>query len=80
MKVALIESKPSRTDFVNRFDNSFEILVEHALEDYEEEFDQLSDRLYEEDPTNQMGIDDFIFLGNFEWLQQEIWMLNKLKY
>ena len=24
MKVALIESKPSRTDFVNRFDNSFE--------------------------------------------------------
>jgi hypothetical protein len=24
MKVALIESKPSRTDFVNRFDNAFE--------------------------------------------------------
>ena len=24
MKVALIESKPSRTDFANRFNNSFE--------------------------------------------------------
>ncbi len=62
-----------------KFDKSVEILVEHVLEYYEEKFDQLSKRLHAEDPTNQMGIDDFILLGNFVWLQQEIWMLKKLK-
>ena len=35
--------------------------------------------MHKEDPSNQMGIDDFIFLGNFEWLQQELWFLNRCK-
>ncbi len=32
-----------------------------------------------EDPTCQMGVDDFIFLGNFTWLQREAWLLNEFK-
>ena len=61
------------------FDSSIDKLVENILEKYEAEIDLFAEYMHKEDPSNQMGIDDFIFLGNFEWLQQELWFLNRCK-
>ncbi|MBD9417541.1 hypothetical protein IB234_23495 [Pseudomonas sp. PDM16] len=62
-----------------RFNSTTESLVSEILENHEIEIDFFDATMASEDPTCQMGIDDFIFLGDFEWVQQELWLLNKFK-
>lgn len=64
---------------LKKFDSSTDRLVNDILDEYESEIDLFDDLMMKEDPTCQMGVDDFIFLGNFEWLQQELWFLNKCR-
>ncbi|MBK8453742.1 MAG: hypothetical protein WAQ53_12960 [Thiofilum sp.] len=61
------------------FDATLDNLVEGILQKYETIFNLLEDMLLKEDPTCQMSVDNFIFLGGFIWLQQELWLLNQCK-
>ncbi len=61
------------------FDETNESIVESILNKYEKEIDLFDGYMLNEDPTCQMGVDDFIFLGNFTWLQREAWLLNEFK-
>jgi hypothetical protein len=62
-----------------KFDLTVDELVIRMLDEYESEIDLFDGYMIKEDPTCQMGVDDFIFLGNFEWIQKEIWLLSKCK-
>lgn len=61
------------------FDQTVDNLVENILEKYEAEVDLFDEHKHKEDPTCQMSVDDYIFLANFEWLQEELWFLNRSK-
>ena len=62
-----------------KFTSASESIVDEILENRESEIGIFDSMMISEDPTCQMGVDDFIFLGDFVWLQQELWMLNKFK-
>lgn len=62
---------------LKRFDLQADELLDSILDRYESELEYFDERLIEQDPTCQMGVDEFIFLGNFEWLQKEAWLLKE---
>ena len=53
--------------------------IANAINDKETFFEKLQDTLYVEDPTNQMSIRDYIFLGGFSWLMIERDMLRDMR-
>lgn len=61
------------------FDRCFDDLINQIREEYTNEINILYDMMDAEDPTCQMPVWDFIFLGKFEWLQQELWLLNRCR-
>jgi len=53
--------------------------IANAINHKETFFEKLQDTLYVEDPTNQMSIRDYIFLGGFSWLMIERDMLRDMR-
>jgi len=66
---ALRTSVPTKTDSI----------VQKAINQSESVLDLLYSVLHTEDPTNQGAIEEFIFLGDFEWLRIERQLLEGMR-